>query len=239
MADRFEKNPTIYVDMNDLFPVINERVGLNYEQVRAMIENSNYLKTHLVSGVAVGNTDVFIVDNIEDKKLEVTAREETVNGQKVTYLDFALYIPAGQVKSVNGKTGEVVLTAEDLGIEIDTSNLVPKDAGDYHIENSTNGINIYFDDTQEGTVSGLFKTKGIEVNDRGVILSNYSSGSITDGSEIIMLSSGRPVLLSYAESEANGGNFPQFGSGLATLHDIENAIGNVSALLGDTDDLGV
>lgn len=119
MADedlRFKTNPSTYVDLNDLFPVLNEKVGLSYEQWRVAIENCNYLKNHLgVADVEVGETDVIVVDNPEDAKFELSTREETVGDRTIIYLDSVHYVPAGKVKSVNGQTGDVNLTYADVG----------------------------------------------------------------------------------------------------------------------------
>ena len=44
MADVFNKEPVEFVDLNELFPVLNSAVGLTYEQFRVLVENTFWLK---------------------------------------------------------------------------------------------------------------------------------------------------------------------------------------------------
>ena len=116
----FNNNPTEFVDFNDLFPVLNEKVGLTYEQWRKAIENINFVKANLgVSDVERGNVNISIVEDDALVGLDITTREVVVekNGiqRTVIYIDFDLKVPSGKVKSVNGKTGAVELTATDIG----------------------------------------------------------------------------------------------------------------------------
>lgn len=119
MADVFNQNPTEYVDLNTMFPVLNEKVGLTYEQWRKAIENTNFLKNNLgVGDVERGDVKIQVVDDDSLVGLDVTTREVIVerNGvqRTVIYLDFDLRIPAGNVQSVNGKSGVVELDSEDV-----------------------------------------------------------------------------------------------------------------------------
>ena len=282
MADRFEKNPTIYVDMNNFFPVLNERVGLNYEQVRKIVENSNflknysdilkgesdelkisledlesnlesnlenlesslkelidelkeYVKTNYVSDVLIGNGSVNFVDDIKDAKLELSANKiEYMEGAGMAVgITYSLYLPKDKVQSVNGQTGNVVITAEDLGINPD--NFVPKTAGTFYINNTPEGI-IISDRAplQEGETpptTGVFSTREIRIDSSNVQISNFTTGKTSYGSAIQWQKQGRPLLILNGEVKTTGE--------IATLTDIENAIGNVSSLLGDTEDLEV
>ena len=54
MADVFNKTPNEYVDLNDLFPVLNERVGLTWQQFQALVENINYVKNNSGGGGSEG-----------------------------------------------------------------------------------------------------------------------------------------------------------------------------------------
>lgn len=51
MADVFNKTPTDFVDLNELFPVLNEAVGLTYEQFRILVENTFWLKNREEIGI--------------------------------------------------------------------------------------------------------------------------------------------------------------------------------------------
>ena len=115
MADVFDKNPTEYFDMNELFPVLNSKVGFNYEQLKKLVENSNFLKNNLgASDVRVGKVSINFVASGQEN-VEISSRKLIINNEFVIYLDFSLNLPSGAVSSVNGQTGEVVLTTETLG----------------------------------------------------------------------------------------------------------------------------
>lgn len=51
MADVFNKEPVEFVDLNELFPVLNSAVGLTYEQFRILVENTFWLKNQEEIGV--------------------------------------------------------------------------------------------------------------------------------------------------------------------------------------------
>ena len=51
MADVFNKEPVEFVDLNELFPVLNSAVGLTYEQFRVLVENTFWLKNQEEIGV--------------------------------------------------------------------------------------------------------------------------------------------------------------------------------------------
>ena len=56
MADVFNKNPSSFVDMNELFPVLNERTGLTSEQFKKVVENLIYVYNNLASGGGSGSS---------------------------------------------------------------------------------------------------------------------------------------------------------------------------------------
>lgn len=56
MADVFNKNPSSFVDMNELFPVLNERTGLTSEQFKKVVENLIYVYNNLASGGSGGSS---------------------------------------------------------------------------------------------------------------------------------------------------------------------------------------
>lgn len=51
MADVFNKEPVEFIDLNELFPVLNSAVGLTYEQFRILVENTFWLKNQEEIGV--------------------------------------------------------------------------------------------------------------------------------------------------------------------------------------------
>lgn len=61
MADVFDKNPSSFVDMNELFPVLNERTGLTSEQFKKVVENLIYVYNNLASGGSGGSSSGGVV----------------------------------------------------------------------------------------------------------------------------------------------------------------------------------
>ena len=47
MADVFNTEPIIFVDQNEQFPVLDDKVGLTYQQFKTLVENTNYLYNNL------------------------------------------------------------------------------------------------------------------------------------------------------------------------------------------------
>lgn len=174
----FNNNPSEFVDFNNLFPVLNERVGLTYEQWRKAIENINFVKNNLgVSDIEVGNVNHSIVDDDTLVGVDITTREGIVekNGvqRTVIYLDFDLRFPAGKVKSVNGKIGAVELSAQDIGAV--NAFAVTINGNQSIVNDSANGILIKSESTLTGspkessmtTVGGeiFFQTTGtVKIN---------------------------------------------------------------------------
>ena len=94
MADVFNQNPSDFINMNDLFPVLNDKVGLTYEQWKVAMENINYLYQRLgISNIMAGNISFQQVDPSKNGSVEISTRKNIVNGETVAYLDFAFYIP--------------------------------------------------------------------------------------------------------------------------------------------------
>lgn len=51
MADVFNQSPVEFVNLNELFPVLNSAVGITYEQFRVLVENTFWLKNQEEIGV--------------------------------------------------------------------------------------------------------------------------------------------------------------------------------------------
>lgn len=103
MADVFNKNPSSFVDMNELFPVLNERTGLTSEQFKKVVENLIYVYNNLASGggsggsggtlIYVGGSQVSSVsftsdpqtqiDNINTTLGDISTAIDTINGEVV------------------------------------------------------------------------------------------------------------------------------------------------------------
>lgn len=223
MAD-INNNPKTYIDMNELFPVLNKNVGLNHQQLRTIMENSNYLKNNSIAQIAVGNVDTIIVSDPSQADIKITAREATEDGKKVTYLDIVLYIPSGNVESVNGKTGIVELTAQDVGA-------VQAEIDRRKITNSTSETSMsYASKTNAGTLEDAYGSS-VQVSQSGITITAGGGSYINQGIELYNAI--------HVLRFTSDGQLLVDGLNIATQNDITNAIGNVSALLGDTDDLEV
>lgn len=206
-------NPTIYRDMNELFPVLNSKVGLSHEQIKVMIENSNYLKNNLMYGIIIGKTDTIVVDDAKQAKLEVSIRTEIVGGNKVAYLDITNYVfggsSGGAVESVNGKTGNVELDAESVGAVAEKVSVSIAQGGETQAI-LKNSINQFSYTTQDVDADGnISNQETVDIFPRGMNFHGLK----------------RPVVNGLEQ--------------MAYLSDLETLIGGVSDLLGDTEDLEV
>lgn len=115
MADRFNLSPSEFINMNDLFPVLNDKVGLTYEQWRKAIENINYVYQHLgVSEVRGDKAQVIYTEVGTEPKVEITPREVIVDDKKIVYLDFVFSIPKVD-EYVDTVTEKVVTTTGPTG----------------------------------------------------------------------------------------------------------------------------
>ena len=110
MADVFNKNPSSFVDMNELFPVLNERTGLTSEQFKKVVENLIYVYNNLASGGSGGSSGggvVFIPSVDVNGNLSWTnngglTNPTTVNIRGANGADGTLiYVGGSQVSSVS------------------------------------------------------------------------------------------------------------------------------------------
>lgn len=117
MAEVFNINPSAYVDMNDLFPELSDKVGLSSEQWRKAIENANYLYNHLgLSNVEVGNITTKFIEPGTLADIEVTHREVTVNNRTTDYFDFIFYIPSPKINAT--MTSSLVGSENEVGLNL-------------------------------------------------------------------------------------------------------------------------
>lgn len=115
MADVFNKNPSAFVNMNDLFPVLNDKVGLTSTQWQKAIENANYLYNHLgLADVGIGRVETVFTQPGTLSDVVVSHREVTIDDKTTDYFDFIFYIPSPQINS--SITTEIVQDIADVGI---------------------------------------------------------------------------------------------------------------------------
>lgn len=100
MAEIFRRNPDAYVDMNDLFSELSDKVGLTSEQWRKAIENANYLYQHLgLADVEIGRVSTVFTEPATLSDVQVEHREVTVNDKTIDYFDFTFYIPSPKIEA--------------------------------------------------------------------------------------------------------------------------------------------
>lgn len=59
MANSFDERPASFRNLNDLFPILNEKVGLSADQFRAVVENIYWTYNHLsLANIVVGTIKV-------------------------------------------------------------------------------------------------------------------------------------------------------------------------------------
>ena len=132
MADVFDKEPSEYVDMNELFPVLNEKVGLSYEQWRKLVENVNYVKNNSTSKGVVDlsyskianqkvngvNTDAWIKEQNTEQPIKIgEIKNDKFTGVEISEEDVRLSSGnIGNVISVNQSGALIRSKVEDLGL---------------------------------------------------------------------------------------------------------------------------
>lgn len=120
MADVFNKNPSVYVDMNDLFPVLDDKVGLTDEQWRKAIENANYLYNHLgLADVDIGQINTVFTEPGTLSDVVVSHREVTIDDKTIDYFDFTFYIPSPKIETE--LIGTTTKNVDEVGMSLNTT----------------------------------------------------------------------------------------------------------------------
>ena len=270
MADVFNKNPNAYIDLNNLFPVLNDKVGLTSVQWQKAIENANYLYNHLgLADVEVGTVQTVFTAPATLSDVEVSHREVVIDGKTIDYFDFVFYIPSPKIET-SVKTS-FVENAEDVNVELNQTPIYGTGVNSNVIVGYKFDFNYKLLDAKGGEVSSVNGLTGdVEItadsinalkkssNERSQsffssinIEHNYSTNdAIGEGTvdfNFQYQAQGSSTISRLALSkdgfifEKNGSRVKPNVNGetIATIEDIENAIGNVSTILGNTDDLEV
>ena len=96
----FNNNPSNYVDLNNYFPVLNDKVGLSSEQFKLLVENTNYLLNHLgLADVEVGTITTQYGSPGTLANVVVTHRDVTDpdTGHTTDYFDYVFTIPTPSI----------------------------------------------------------------------------------------------------------------------------------------------
>lgn len=118
MANVFNNNPNVYIDMNTLFPVLNEKVGLTATQWQKVVENANFLYNHLgLSNVEVGTIQTIFTEPATFSDVQITHRSVTINDKPIDYFDFVFYIPSPKIDA--SLTSETTTNIDEVGMTAD------------------------------------------------------------------------------------------------------------------------
>lgn len=125
MADVFNKEPISFIDQNEQFPVLNEKVGLTYQQLKTLIENTNYLYNNLgLSSIEVGTVTTQFPSAGSFSDVIVEHNIEYVNNKPIDTLDFLFKIPTPRISA--SLTTEIVDGDTPTGMTLLTAPIVEK-----------------------------------------------------------------------------------------------------------------
>lgn len=125
MADVFNKEPISFIDQNEQFPVLNEKVGLTYQQFKTLIENTNYLYNNLgLSSIEVGTVTTQFPSAGSFSDVIVEHNIEYVNNKPIDTLDFLFKIPTPRISA--SLTTEIVDGDTPTGMTLLTAPIVEK-----------------------------------------------------------------------------------------------------------------
>ena len=117
MADVFNRNPVDFVEMNDLFTVLNDKVGLTSTQWQKAIENTYYLRNHLgLADVNVGSVETIFTEPGKLADVIVSHREVEIDGKTIDYFDYTFYIPSPKIEA--NLTSQIVEDENEVGMEL-------------------------------------------------------------------------------------------------------------------------
>lgn len=117
MADVFNRNPVDFVELNDLFPVLNDKVGLTSTQWQKAVENTYYLYNHLgLADVNVGSVETIFTEPGNLADVVVSHREVEIDGKTIDYFDYTFYIPSPKIEA--NLTNQIVEDENEVGMEL-------------------------------------------------------------------------------------------------------------------------
>lgn len=95
--DVFNDDPQ-WVDLNNYFTELSDKVGLSSDQFRLLVENTYYLKNHLgLADVDVGGVVARYGAPGTEPTVTILHREETEAGKTTDYFDYLFTLPAATV----------------------------------------------------------------------------------------------------------------------------------------------
>lgn len=120
MADSFNKEPISFVDQNEQFPVLDDKIGLTYQQFKTLVENTNYLYNNLgLSSIEINSVKTEFPSPGSFSDVIVEHNIDYVNGKPIDLLDFGFKIPTPRISASlktdivdeNTPTGMTLVTA--------------------------------------------------------------------------------------------------------------------------------
>lgn len=132
----FNDNPAGFVNLNELFPVLNDKVGLSSEQFKKLVENTNFLYNHLgLADVEVGTIETIYAPPGTPFDVAVTHREveDPTTGKTIDYFDYVFTVAT--TKITTGMSVERVRSDELSDMLITSTPLTGEDENKgYHFQ---------------------------------------------------------------------------------------------------------
>ena len=122
MADVFNREPVSFVDQNEQFPILDENVGFTYQQLKTLVENTNYLYNNLgLSSIEVGSVTTTFPSPGSFSDVIIDHNIVFVNGKPTDTLDFQFNIPTPRIAA--SLTTEIVDEGTPTGMTLTTAQI--------------------------------------------------------------------------------------------------------------------
>ena len=123
MADVFNTEPISFVDQNEQFPVLDDKVGLTYQQFKTLVENTNYLYNNLgLSSIEVNSVTTRFPSPGSFSDVIIDQNTIYVDGKPIDQLDFEFSIPTPMISA--SLTTEIVDESTPTGMTLYTAPIV-------------------------------------------------------------------------------------------------------------------
>lgn len=183
METVFNNNPSAFIDMNTLFPVLNDKVGLTSDQWKKAMENANYLYNHLgLADVEVGSVSTVFNEPGNFADVVVTHREEKIGDKSTDYFDFTFYVPTPEIRAT--ATATLVNRVDDVGITLTQTPIYTS----INNEQVITGYNFEFDakllgddEAKVDVLSDNGRTRISNTDDMLYITNRADDGSVSGG----------------------------------------------------------
>lgn len=139
MADVFNREPISFADQNEQFPVLDDKVGLTYQQFKTLVENTNYLYNNLgLSSIDVGSVTTNFPSPGSFANVIIDHNITQINGKPIDTLDFSFSLPTPRISA--SLTTEIVDENTPSGMTLTTAPIIEQVFG----SNVTTGYEFEF-----------------------------------------------------------------------------------------------